>query len=87
MYVSKCEGKSVLLDDFFLIKKNYAENMKNWYLANNSQTAPTIFFIFSAWFFFIEKKIIPQNTFALSFLTYIILAIGGVTDYGRPERK
>ena len=28
-----------------------------------------------------KKKIIPQNTFALSFLTYIILAIGGVVQY------
>ena len=49
------------------------------YLAGNSQTAPMIFFhIFSIIFFnYLIKK--PQTTNALTFLTNIILAIGGVS--------
>ena len=39
--------------------------------------APTIFFIFSEFFWL--KKYIPQNAFALTFLTHINLAIGGVS--------
>ena len=49
--------------------------------AGNSQTAPTIFFIFSAYFFF--SKNIPQTTFAVAFLTHIILAICGVDCHGQ----
>ena len=37
--------------------------------------APTIFFKFSGYLFFIKN---PQTTIALTFLTHIISAIGGV---------
>ena len=53
----------------------------NGYLAGNSQTAPTIFFIFSGYFFlnyFIKN---PQTKNAPTFLTHIIFAIGGVFQY------
>ena len=44
-----------------------------WYLAGNSQMAPTIFFDF---FNYLIKN--PQTTIALTFLTHNISDIGGV---------
>jgi hypothetical protein len=85
-----------------IIKKIYIESLKkiqpistqvwlDWlcYLAGNSQMAPTIFFqIFRIYFFnyFIKN---PQTTIALTFLTYVISATGGVSSsylLRRPKR-
>ena len=56
------------------------------YLAGNSQTAPTIFFqIFSICFFFNYFIKNPQTAIALTFLTHIISAIGGVSSSSGPK--
>ena len=55
-------------------------NELDWlcYLADNSQTAPWIVFIFSVF----RKKIkYPQAKIALTFLTHIISGIGGVNGF------
>ena len=58
-------------------KPNLSGNGLDWlcYLAGNSKTAPTIFFIFSAILNFMKN---PQTTFAPTFLAHIIARIGGV---------
>jgi hypothetical protein len=48
------------------------------HLAVNSQTAPMIFFIFSAHFFFDYLIKNPQTTIAPTLLTHNISGIGGI---------
>ena len=47
------------------------------YFEGNFQTDPTIFFMFSA-YFFLNHLVKPQTTNALPFFIHIVLAIGGV---------
>ena len=69
-YVSKCEGKSVLLDDFFLIKKKlcwkYEKLVFSKQLPNGSHN---LFHIFSM-IFFIEKNYPTKHFCPLIFDIY-----------------
>ena len=74
----KYETKSVLWNIF--LTKFCGGNGLDWLciLAGYYQAVPRIFFIFQL------KKIILQNTFALKFLTHIILAILVCEEFNLP---
>ena len=68
------------------IQPNLGENWPDWlcYLAGNFQTAPTIFFIFSAYLFLNNFIKNPQTRNACEFLTLDISPVGSVHSYTKP---
>ena len=67
------------------IQPNLRENGLDWlcYLSGNFQTTPTIFFIFSGFFFFLNNFIKnPQTRNALTFWPFNISAVGRVNMNG-----